>query len=178
MFSAGLAKSAFLQTRRLLDKKDKLRKVLSNINSEMLAMRKECGTEEILKKPEPGSDFIKLLFVFAAECEEWMKQHRGSENEEKLLELYFEVLSFLKIFELYDERYITLIETDGTEVIVRLFCLDPSKLLGEKDVPGQGLRPVFGDPDTIGVFPQRARRGPGLVGQRARRPSRVRTSAF
>jgi DNA excision repair protein ERCC-2 len=163
MFSAGLAKSAFLQTRRLLDKKDKLRKVLSNINSEMLAMRKECGTEEILKKPEPGSDFIKLLFVFAAECEEWMKQHRGSENEEKLLELYFEVLSFLKIFELYDERYITLIETDGTEVLARLFCLDPSKLLGERMSQGRAsvlfsatLTPLEyfrnvlgGDPDSL-----------------------------
>lgn len=137
MFSAGLSKMAFLQMRRPLDKKDKLRKILSSLNSEMLAMRKECGTDRTLKKQEPDSEFLKHLYTFIAECEKWMNQHPNSEHEEALLTLYFEVLSFIKISELYDERYTTLIETDGTEVIIRLLCLDPSKLLRDRMSQGR-----------------------------------------
>jgi len=137
MFSAGLSKSAFLQARRLLGKKDRLKKILSGINSEMLAMRKECGPGNMLKKAEPGAEFLKLLYAFVPACEELMKQHPDPEVEEVLLTLYFDVLAFLKIYELYDERYITLIETDGKEVVVRLFCLDPSKHLGERMKQGR-----------------------------------------
>ena len=50
MYSALLSKSTFLQMRRRLDKQSRLRKTLSRINTEMLALRKECGEETVIKK--------------------------------------------------------------------------------------------------------------------------------
>ena len=58
-----------------------------------------------------------------------MRRHPHAPGEEQLLLLYFDILSFLKIAELYDERYITWVECKGGEVYLRLFCLDPSDLL-------------------------------------------------
>jgi len=132
MFSASLVKSDFYQIYKQLGKKDKLRKALSRINKEMLAMRKECGDARFMKKREPYKDFYKQLLAFTSECEAWMKIHPGSPLEEQLLNLYFDVMAFIRISEFYDERYITLVETQKNDVSLRLYCLDPSYLLGER----------------------------------------------
>lgn len=131
MYSAGLQKSAFLQLSRTLDKKDKLRRSLGRINTAMVAMRKECGEAGFLKRKEPYLEFHKQLTRTAADCEEWMQRHPHAPQEEQLLTLYFDILTFLKIVELYDERYITWVQTKGSEVVLRLFCLDPSYLLSK-----------------------------------------------
>lgn len=131
MYSAGLQKSAFLQLSRTLDKKDKLRRSLGRINTAMVAMRKECGEESFFKRKEPYLEFHKQLTRTAADCEEWMQRHPHAPQEEQLLTLYFDILTFLKIAELYDERYITWVQTKESEVVLRLFCLDPSYLLSK-----------------------------------------------
>jgi len=62
------------------------------------------------------------------EAETWLARNQPAEFREKLLELYFRLHSFHRTAELYDERYITIIESAQT-ARVRLFCLDPSFLL-------------------------------------------------
>src|SRR5262249_17296146 len=51
-----------------------------------------------------------------------------AEFREALLQLYFSLHSFRRTAELYDECYVTIVEP-GKSVRVRLFCLDPSRLL-------------------------------------------------
>ena len=41
------------------------------------------------------------------------------------------MLGFISIADLYDERYVTLVDASRHEVAVKLFCLDPSHLLAE-----------------------------------------------
>ncbi|MFC4812219.1 helicase C-terminal domain-containing protein [Paenibacillus sp. GCM10023250] len=47
----------------------------------------------------------------------------------ELLELYFACQDFVRTAKLYDERYVTYVECERSEVRVKLFCLDPSHLL-------------------------------------------------
>ncbi len=131
MYSAKLSKSSFLQMKKLLDKKDKLTKSLTRVNKAMLEIRKECVGESYLVKKDQYSDLQNLLFSFSSACEEWLKNHPRAPQSEPLLNLFFEVYSYLKISELYDERYVTIVETNRSEVTLRLFCLDPSFLLEE-----------------------------------------------
>ncbi len=49
--------------------------------------------------------------------------------------------AFLKIYEISDERYVTYIEFSGSDVKLKLFCLDPSKNLG--DITGKVKASVF-----------------------------------
>jgi DNA excision repair protein ERCC-2 len=70
----------------------------------------------------------ELLESALAEAETWLARNQPAEFREDLLALYFRLHSFRRTAELYDERYVTIIE-NGPSVKVRLFCLDPSNLL-------------------------------------------------
>ena len=71
---------------------------------------------------------IALLEAALAEAETWLAQNQSAEFREDLLALYYRLHSFRRTAELYDERYVTIIE-NAPSVKVRLFCLDPSFLL-------------------------------------------------
>jgi DNA excision repair protein ERCC-2 len=66
--------------------------------------------------------------VALKEAETWLARNEPAPFRDSLLELYFRLHSFRRTAELYDERYVTIIEP-GVSVRVRLFCLDPSFLL-------------------------------------------------
>ena len=55
------------------------------------------------------------------------------------LELYFNSLSFIRIAELYDDKYITYVESTEDDVVLKMFCLDPSKLLREASKRGKSV---------------------------------------
>src|ERR1035438_8663800 len=71
---------------------------------------------------------IALLEATLAEAETWLARNQPAGFREDLLALYFRLHSFRRTAELYDERYVTIIE-NAPSVKVRLFCLDPSFLL-------------------------------------------------
>lgn len=64
------------------------------------------------------------------EAETWLARNQPASFRDELLELYFRLRSFHRTAQVYDERYVTIIEP-GSAVRVRLFCLDPSHLLGQ-----------------------------------------------
>ncbi|OPX43177.1 hypothetical protein CLHUN_29270 [Ruminiclostridium hungatei] len=134
MFSAQISKTAFYEAKKNMKKhQPQIARSLSNINTCMISLRKQCGqTGYMINREEPG-DLYKLLNRFVTEAEEWIvkNQNKGIEGFDQLLEVYFSAIAFLKISEFYDQRYVTFIETSGSEVRVKLFCVDPSYLLGE-----------------------------------------------
>jgi len=71
---------------------------------------------------------IEPLETALDEAERWLVKNHSAEFREALLALYFRLHSFRRTAELYDERFVTIIE-NAAETKVRLFCLDPSLLL-------------------------------------------------
>jgi DNA excision repair protein ERCC-2 len=74
------------------------------------------------------ADLLPPLDEALKQAESWLARNQPSDFRDSLLELYFRLRSFQRTAELYDERYVTIIES-GRSVRVRLFCLDPSFLL-------------------------------------------------
>jgi len=74
-----------------------------------------------------------LVTLFTTAAEEWLalEQNGAHPLHGEVLELYFDALAFLGICERYDERFVTITEIFGSEVIYTLYCLDPSKIIGE-----------------------------------------------
>lgn len=70
-------------------------------------------------------------------AEAWLARNEETDFREDLLQLYFQLHSFLRTGELYDENYTTLVE-QAKSLRVRLFCLDPSRLLAEALERGKG----------------------------------------
>ncbi len=134
MFSAELFKAPFLDLKRKTKSAlPKLSTVLTKINSEMLKMKKLCEAEEkgFYIQKELYSDVIPILRKFMTVAAAWLAKNKPAAFAEELLNLFFLVREFLVISEYYDERYITYFETAGSDVRIKMFCLDPSYLLGQ-----------------------------------------------
>jgi DNA excision repair protein ERCC-2 len=142
MFSAQLTKKPILELRKELKDKNKgLYSTLNDINKYMINLRRACEESGYIVKKNEEKELYSLLRNFIDEAEEYLPKNQGSSEYEKLLSLYFDVYAFLKISELFDERYVTFIEKDRDDVKIKLYCLDPSHLISE--VLKKGKAAVF-----------------------------------
>lgn len=131
MFSAALSKQAFLDVRRpLRQAQPRLYRTLGRINTLLVQYRRRCqAAGGALAEPEPPSDLVLLLAGFLRQAESVLVGATTAAAREALLELYFSVCGFLRVAEQFDESYSTCLQTNGRDLVVRLFCLDPSRQL-------------------------------------------------
>jgi DNA excision repair protein ERCC-2 len=73
-----------------------------------------------------NKSFVELLRPFCDYCKELFAVHRELVSDSDLLTAYFDMVTFLKISELYDEHYTSYMSIDNKSVTARLYCLDPS----------------------------------------------------
>ncbi len=78
---------------------------------------------------QPPPALLHNLGAFATAAQKRLARNEKHPAREELLELYFETLSFLRIEENYGKHYRTTITRHKKNLIVKLFCLDPSLLL-------------------------------------------------
>ncbi|TDF94479.1 ATP-dependent DNA helicase [Paenibacillus piri] len=86
---------------------------------------------------EPPPELAGLLEAFLVQAERALAGAGAIPASPLLLDVYFACQSFMRIWKLYDERYITYWELSKSEVRVKLFCLNPSYLLRQA---GKGYR--------------------------------------
>jgi Rad3-related DNA helicase len=70
--------------------------------------------------------FVELLRPFCDYCKELFAVHRELVSDSDLLTAYFDMVTFLKISELYDEHYISYMSIDNKSITARMYCIDPS----------------------------------------------------
>lgn len=142
MFSAEIHKKPFLEIKRAMKiSAPFISKAASGVNSALLALKKKSESRSCCIDIEEIKELNKALKNFVSQGEEWLGSNRDSKGQREVLELYFEAVAFLRIYEIYDERYTVYIELFGSNVNLKLFCLDPSKLLGE--ITGRVKASVF-----------------------------------
>ncbi len=78
--------------------------------------------------PEFPDSLIEPLETALDEAEGWLVKNQPTNFRESLLALYFRMHSFRRTADLYDERFVTIVESEPA-MKVRQFCLDPSLLL-------------------------------------------------
>jgi DNA excision repair protein ERCC-2 len=132
MFSSKLYKTHFYQIKKQYKGRNKaLDKILTKINKYMLDLRSGCNEQGYFITAEKQKDFLDILTKYTSICEVVLKENKELSTDNEFLQVYFETLNFILISDFYDERYVTFIESQQGEVIVKLFCLDPSFLLSE-----------------------------------------------
>lgn len=131
MFSSELYKSKFLELKKIMKNKEpKIYKALDKINSYMLKLKKLYKNPHIQKNSL--EDIYPLLRKLVSESEQWLTQNNKTEGHEQLLELYFNILTFIRISEFYNDAYVTYIEEQDNDIKIKMFCLDPSSLLYDR----------------------------------------------
>lgn len=142
MFSAELHKKPFLEIKRSMKASALfISRTAGRINSSLLALKKKSESKNCCIAKEELKELCTALKDFIKQGEEWLGSNQGCAGHLEVLELYFEASAFLKIYEIFDERYTVYIELSGSDVKLKLFCLDPSKLLGE--ITGRVKAAVF-----------------------------------
>lgn len=92
---------------------------------------KDLDINEDYYQREEISDFYFPIKNLMALIEPWLIQEKNHEDYEKVLDLYFNLISFIKISELYDSHYVTYIKVEDEDIIFKLYCVDSSYLLHE-----------------------------------------------
>lgn len=134
MFSSSLNKDLFLQLKKEYKGVNKvIYKAVSKLNAWFLSLKKENADKQEFTIQQLDEELINLLNLFLESAEKILQ----AESFPILLEAYFMVNNFLKMNDLFDEHYVIYAEKMKNDLHLKLFCIDPSKLLKQM---GKGYR--------------------------------------
>ena len=125
MYSAELYKEDFLELKRAVrTDTPALAGKLEAVNKLFLTLKRECEDYQIL----PGVSHIALkLMNLLTEMEAYLERTVDEKKREMVLDLYFQVRSFVNIHDIMDENYVIYCELkDDGRFMVRLFCVNPA----------------------------------------------------
>lgn len=139
MFSAEMSKRIFLELKRavkgempcLYDIVDRLNKYFIDTARELSSENEADNGSFYRVKRAPPEELQGLLERFTEYTGNLLSSNLPVSFQELLLNAYFDSLSFLRIMELYDDKYVTCYDRSAREFKIKLFCVDPSKLLKE-----------------------------------------------
>ncbi len=130
MYSAELSKQEFLKQRKVLkETAPKAYQEIREINRIFLAMRREFAEEEGTRTAELPTGLHAHVERFTEALEAFLESRHSGRGDSGLLDLFFHCRTFLTVFRLYDERYVTCVTRRNQEIRLKLFCVDPSGLL-------------------------------------------------
>ena len=142
MYSVELKKSDFERVYAKVKAPDaELDTALQNIILTIHSLKRLCR-DDLIKTPEgergfwmsrqalPG--FPDKLRAFLTGCDKWLKDKREHPLFGQVTDLCASVRKYLRICEYYDDKFLTYVEIMGKETRVRIFCLDPSGVVGER----------------------------------------------
>lgn len=130
MFSASINKADFLDLRDIFkDKYPKIYKGLNKVNNIINRITKELGLLDNYYQKEELKELYFPIRNLITGLEPWLIEEKDHENYEGVLDFYFNLSSFIRIWEFYDEHYVTSLEKDGRDLLMTLYCVDASYLL-------------------------------------------------
>lgn len=125
MYSAALYKEDFLRIRKMVKPyRKKLERGLERCNRQLLELKRECETYQVV---ESLGGFSMSLMNVMGEMESYLEELDEGELRKELLEFYFQVRSFLHIYDLLDENYVIYTQHDEEgKFRVKLYCVNPA----------------------------------------------------
>ena len=139
MFSADISRQQFAEgDRALAGKLPQLSVLLKKLIAWMDEKREKHAQEDFYSSVELPDSLLPVLQQFVKEGDAWLSLNIGASFREAILDLYFASSRFLKVSELFNEQYAVCYDFSnssgalGQDLVVNLFCIDPSRHLQEK----------------------------------------------
>ena len=133
MYSATLNEEKFVKVKKLISKKDKrITKVIKEIQYYFEDKLEDLTTldENDLVESEAPLELCEILSSFIKFVDEYLA--RTNEENEELMNLYFDVYSFLSISDFYDKNYTTIYTKTFNGMTIKIYCVNPQKVIEEK----------------------------------------------
>ena len=130
MYSSTLIKSDFDKLARVM-KKTKEKRVIKDISKEISAIASKIPEgRQALAGAAPPKDLRNLLDDLVGHMDKWLGTNARTAEAEAadiILEVFFRVLDFIRVYDNMDERYTPYVERFGKDIELTLLCLDPSE---------------------------------------------------
>lgn len=126
MYSATLNEEKFVKVKKLISKKDKrITRVIKEIQSYFEDKLEDLTTldENDLVESEAPLELCEILSSFIKFVDEYLA--RTNEENEELMDLYFDVYSFLSISDFYDKNYTTIYTKTFNGMTIKIYCVNP-----------------------------------------------------
>ncbi|MEH7075703.1 ATP-dependent DNA helicase [Neobacillus drentensis] len=134
MFSSSINKNTFLELKKEFKGINQaIFDAAKKLNAWFLLLKKEHPEQQEFILSRIDTDLVDSLSEFVEITEQFL----ATETSQTLLESYFLVNHFLKVMEFLDEHYVIYVEKVKNDILVKLFCMNPSKLLQQM---GKGYR--------------------------------------
>ena len=133
MYSATLNEEKFVKVTKLISKQDKrITRVIKEIQSYFEDKLEDLTTldENDLVESEAPLELCEILSSFIKFVDEYLA--RTNEENEELMDLYFDVYSFLSISDFYDKNYTTIYTKTFNGMNIKIYCVNPQKVIEEK----------------------------------------------
>lgn len=130
MYSAAVYKEDFLLIKKVIKPMNqKLIRMLDRCNKELLEMKRECVSFQVM---EDIRFFMTGIMTLFGELEKLLEASEDFEDRDLVLDFYFNLRDFLNIYDRLDDNYriYTELLPDG-RFMLRLFCINPAKNLKE-----------------------------------------------
>lgn len=138
MFSAEINKKSFLDIRDIFKEEYKaIYKAINKVNSIMNKLKKDLKVSGEYYQREEITDFYYPIKKLITLLEPWLVEEKKHEEYDKVLDLYFTLITFIKIADLYDSHYVTYIKEEYGDLFFKLYCVDSSYLLKEASMRGR-----------------------------------------
>lgn len=128
MYSSELIKENFLSARRLIkDSHPKLAKKLYKVNKVFLEEKKQLETADFYITEDAPEDFYTTLSELTYYLDDWLEDYKEHEHFDEILDLYFEVLAYLRIADLdFSGSLFYFQKIEKNNYRAKLFNIDPS----------------------------------------------------
>lgn len=128
MYSASLYKEDILEAKKMMKNADPvLARKFGEVNRLLLVLKRECEEYRIL---DSVSHIILKLIHLLSEMERFLEETEDADKREFILNLYFQVRSFVNIHDRLDENYVIYSElAEDGKFMLKLFCVNPAENL-------------------------------------------------
>lgn len=132
MYSAEISREKIYTVGQALKKSfRKLRKAFNQVDNEfeLIDQVLEEKKTNYHHQKAAAESLVNRLYSLQELMKEWLAEHPEDDNQEKMLNLYFDILRFTRLNEFYDDHYETTVEKRQYDLIIKIYCIDPSLFL-------------------------------------------------
>jgi DNA excision repair protein ERCC-2 len=131
MYTKSLSISTLVKVRRLSNKmKPSLRGPINRVIDVFSKIKEGMGKQTFLSFKETPFEMIDAIKYCLQKMENTLKDQKNQVNRSDVIDIYLELLGFMKIHDYYGSQYLTnVLITSDDDVMMTLQCLDASKFI-------------------------------------------------
>ncbi|PKK93895.1 MAG: ATP-dependent DNA helicase [Tenericutes bacterium HGW-Tenericutes-6] len=130
MYSSTLKTSDLITLRRQASKlKPSIRNAVKKVLDAFMNYEEKLGGLETLHFKTMDDDFMDSLLYLLKKIEKAIKETPNYPKKHEVMEGYLSILGFTRLYEYYNDAYVTIVESKDDDIYVTMQCLDASMYL-------------------------------------------------